>query len=109
MYVNGLQLQQYQLSPGCGNNCGFDQGSKPGQWSNLAVTPSGGGSLLNMPQNHGAVGKFSLRGPIYLGGRADEDDHRFFTGAISGLQIFTDGASAGDFQCICKPHVSFAN
>ena len=25
---------------------------------------------------------------------------RFYTGAISGLQIFTDGASAGDFSCI---------
>ena len=25
---------------------------------------------------------------------------RFYSGAISGLQIFTDGASAGDFSCI---------
>ena len=29
------------------------------------------------------------------------DADRFYTGAISGLQIFTDGASAADFQCIC--------
>ena len=45
-------------------------------------------------------GKLTLPGPIYIGGRADEDDHRFYTGAIAGLQIFTDGATASDFQCI---------
>ena len=28
---------------------------------------------MNLPQNRGAVGKFSLSGPIYVGGRADED------------------------------------
>ena len=63
-----------ELSPGCGTTCGWDQGSKPGpEWQNLAITPSGSVSLMNLPQNRGAVGKFSLSGPIYLGGRADED------------------------------------
>ena len=45
-------------------------------------------------------GKLTLPGPIYIGGRADEDDNRFYTGAIAGLQIFTDGATASDFQCM---------
>ena len=98
-YVNGLQLQPWQLDPGCGNNCGMVMGAKgPATWQNSGVV-GGALSLTNLNGGQG-IGAFTLSGDIFVGGRADMNAGRFYTGAIAGLQIFTDGASAADFQCI---------
>ena len=38
--VNGMQVPDYQLSPGCGQNCGFVKPARPAnnaQWQNVAV------------------------------------------------------------------------
>lgn len=96
MYVNGLQLMSDQLAPG---PAAVAMGSVAGPaWSNSAVT-NGQVDLMNLNSGAG-IGRFRLDQYIFVGGRADQNEDRFYTGAIAGLQIFTDGASAADFQCI---------
>ena len=98
MYVNGLQLMyDFQLAAGPAS---IAMGAVSGPaWPNSAVQ-NGQVNLMNLNNGVG-LGRFNLAGDIFVGGRGDLDEDRFYTGAISGLQIFTDGASAADFQCIC--------
>ena len=98
MYVNGLQLMyDFQLAAGPAS---VAMGAVSGPaWQNSAVR-NGQVNLMNLNNGVG-IGRFNLAGDIFVGGRGDLDGDRFYTGAISGLQIFTDGASAADFQCIC--------
>ena len=55
--------------------------------------------LSNINSGYG-IGPYSLKSSIHVGGRADHDKHRFFTGAIAGLQIFTEGATASEVHCM---------
>eukprot|EP01051_Picozoa_sp_SAG22_P023489 SAG22_NODE_6084_length_902_cov_0.948941_2_plen_130_part_00 len=60
----------------------------------------GGGVLLTNLNNGAGIGKFHLHTAIFLGGRADLNTARFYTGAIAGLQIYTEGLGASDVACI---------
>jgi hypothetical protein len=102
VYVNGVALAPYQLTPSPIGVIAPPSGAagSAGNWNNAFNAGSRGhGNLVNINDGAG-IGKFHLNTDIYLGGRADEDPDRFYTGAIAGLQIFTDGMTATDAHCI---------
>ena len=100
LYVNGIAVNPTQLTP---SPIATIQ-APPGQdWFNaqnaFRAGAHGHGQIENLNSGNG-IGKFHLHSDIYIGGRTDEDPDRFYTGAIAGLQIFTDGLTASDVSCI---------
>jgi hypothetical protein len=68
-----------------------------GEPPNAAQAPGSLGAL--MAGTAPGIGSFQLTTDIYVGGRADENDGRFYRGSIAGLSIFRDGLSASEVFC----------
>eukprot|EP01043_Picozoa_sp_COSAG02_P027036 COSAG02_NODE_1576_length_11868_cov_82.967117_10_plen_331_part_00 len=100
LYVNGIAVNPTQLTPSPISTIQVPPGQTYFTATNaFRAGPRGHGSIENL--NGGAgIGKFHLNSDIYIGGRTDENPDRFYTGAIAGLQIFTNGLTATDVSCI---------
>ena len=94
IYVNGIGLNPQQLTQSPVATIGPPAaGAGAGNWNNaFNAGPRGHGNLVNINGGDG-IGKFHLNSDIFLGGRADLNDQRFYTGAIAGLQIYTNGVT----------------
>jgi hypothetical protein len=96
IYVNGIALNARQLTASPIATITPPAAGTPGNWNNaFNAGPRGHGNLVNLNGGSG-IGKFHLNSDIFLGGRSDLNQDRFYTGAIAGLQIYTNGMSATD-------------